>query len=250
MSTSIERSFRERGDCRCHHEPFMYHYYLEVRRELYPDFTPEQGRPRRLGDIAEMLGAPAEPGQPTHTFFKDMSYYVEDRLDDLAPLMADMAAVFLIRDPRFSLASYARLDPSFSLAEAGLESQWRHLEWLRARGVPAMVVESEEVCNDPARAIRAICDFSGVPFMEDALTWDRSTVPDDWIQARGWHRSSMESTGFSPPDDRDPDTVFEKAVATSPHLRDYLDHHWPFYESLKALAWRPGGNGATGTSGG
>ncbi|MDH3659971.1 MAG: hypothetical protein OEU92_08075 [Alphaproteobacteria bacterium] len=28
MSTAIERIMRERGDCRCFHEPFLYDYYV------------------------------------------------------------------------------------------------------------------------------------------------------------------------------------------------------------------------------
>ena len=55
MSTSVERSFRERGDCACHHEPFMYFHYLVKFGTPYPGFDPENERPRDLHQIAEML---------------------------------------------------------------------------------------------------------------------------------------------------------------------------------------------------
>lgn len=239
MSTSIERSFRERGDCRCHHEPFMYYYYLERERALYPNFNPEPGRPRQWQDITAMLSAPPATGEPPHIFFKDMSYYIDDRLEELSSFMAVTVPIFLIRDPRFSLASYARLDPAFSLAEGGLERQWKQFQWFQENNIPAMVIEAETVNAMPEVAVRAMCEFADIPFIKDALTWDQSTIPEDWHQVSAWHQSSMNSTGFAPPDDRDPDAVFSKAVTATPHLKDYLAHHLPFYENLKALAWQP-----------
>ena len=120
MSTSIERCFRERGDCRCHHEPFMYYYYLERLGQPYPNFNPENQRPRRWQDIAGMLTTLPDTDEKPHIFFKDMSYYIDDLHDELADFMAATVSIFLIRDPRFTLASYHRLDPAFSLAEGGL----------------------------------------------------------------------------------------------------------------------------------
>ena len=239
VSTSIERCFRERGDCRCHHEPFMYYYYLERQRALYPNFNPEEGRPRTWQDIATMLSSPAADGEPPHIFFKDMSYYIDNRLDDLEPFLRQTVPIFLIRDPRFSLASYARLDPAFSLAEAGLEAQWQQHEWFRHEGITPMVIEAETINANPEQSVRAMCDFAGLPFIRDALTWDSTTIPADWYQVSAWHQSSMDSTGFSAPDERDPDRVFEKAAAAVPHLREYLRHQWPYYKNLRALAWQP-----------
>ena len=237
MSTSIERCFRERGDCQCHHEPFMYYYYLERQGALYPNFNPEKDRPREWQDIARMLTSPTDTPNTPNIFFKDMSYYIDDRHDDLADFMKATVSIFLIRDPRMALASYYKLDPDFSLAEGGLESQWRHVEKLSSLGLPSMVIEAETINANPDTAIRAMCEFSGLSFMPEALTWSEDTVPDDWQQVSAWHQSSMKSTGFAKPDNRDPDTIFAQAAANAPHLQDYLDHHQPFYEKLKALAF-------------
>ena len=240
MSTSIERCFRERGDCRCHHEPFMYCYYLERLGQPYPNFNPEDKRPRRWQDIAGMLTSRPDTDEKPHIFFKDMSYYIDDLHDELADFIAATVSIFLIRDPRFTLASYHRLDPAFSLAEGGLESQWRHLATLQRRKLPFMVIEAETISADPASAVRAMCEFAGIPFIADALTWGEETIPDDWEQASAWHQASMKSAGFTAPDKRDPDDVFANAVKAGPHLRDYLDHHQPYYDRLKALAWQVG----------
>ncbi len=234
MSTSVERCFRERGDCTCHHEPFMYFYYLVKAGNAYPGFDPDDDRPRNLNEISAML-MPGSGG-PETIFFKDMSYYVVDNLDLLAPFMREVISIFLIRDPRFSLASYARLDPGFSLQEAGLEAQWRHYSWLRSRDIPAMVIEAETISQQPAASIRAMCDFAGLAHRPAALSWTAQQVPDDWQQAIVWHAGSIASTGFAPADQRDPDMVFAKARQQLPHLEDYLYHHLPYYEKLKAVA--------------
>ena len=234
MSTSVERSFRERGDCACHHEPFMYFHYLVKFGIPYPGFDPENERPRDLHQIAEMLIT--KPEGLDHVFFKDMSYYIIDQLEALKLFMEQITSIFLIRDPRFSLASYAHLDPKFSLQEAGLEAQWNHYSWLKKNGIPVMVIEAETISTNPQNSMMMMLDFAGLPFIPEMLSWEEGRIPNDWIQAKAWHKNSLTSTGFNQLTNRDPDTVFEKAQQALPHLDEYLKHHQPYYEKLKAAA--------------
>lgn len=238
MSTSVERSFRERGDCYCHHEPFMYFYYLEKHGTAYPGFDPEDNRPRQLDDIVQLVTGQSPAGRQghDHIFFKDMSYYIVDHLDLLMPQLAELVSIFLIRDPRMSLASYGKLDPGFTLEEGGLEAQWQHFQRLQEAGLPTLVIEAESISENPATAMKVMCDFAQIPFLPEALSWPAGCLPDDWEQAKAWHQGSISSTGFSPPDDRDPDAVFSKAAAALPKLHDYLDHHQPYYDQLKQQA--------------
>lgn len=46
MSTAIKRVMRERGNLDCHHERFMYDYYLNRKIRQMPHFEAEEGRPR------------------------------------------------------------------------------------------------------------------------------------------------------------------------------------------------------------
>ena len=216
----------------------MYFYYLEKLGTPYPGFDPEDGRPRKLEDIGRMVTAgPAGPGHGhTHVFFKDMSYYIADHLVEMMPLMRKMTSVFLIRDPRFSFASYVKLDPEFTLEEGGLEAEWNHYEMLRNAGIPVMVIDAATITADPVKAMRRVWEFAGMPFVEDALSWQPDKLPDDWQQTTAWHQSSMKSTGFIQRAGKDPDEVFEKAAETSPQIRDYLSHHQEFYDRLKEVA--------------
>ena len=152
MSTAMERSMRERGDLACFHEPFMYYYYLHLKRREFPHFDADPDKPRSYDDVKGMLLDAAEAGP---VFFKDMSYYIlQDLMEDEA-FASRITHSFLIRDPLFSLTSYHALDPDFTPEEAGLEAQWRHFDWLLSRSaVTPPVIEAELVQSDPKGAIR------------------------------------------------------------------------------------------------
>ena len=235
MSTSVERYFRERGDCWCHHEPFMYFYYLEKHGQPYPGFDPEDDRPRHLHDIANMVTTELDAAKPhQHIFFKDMSYYITDHLSQLQAMMRETVPVFLIRDPKMSLASYSKLDPQFTCEEGGLEAQWKHYQMLISWGIEPLVIDASTITSSPESAMKRVCDYIGIPFHQDALSWDADALPNDWQQTQAWHQGSINSTGFASSDTRDPDEVFETAAQNMPMLHDYLAHHQPFYDRLKA----------------
>ena len=235
ISTSVERYFRERGDCWCHHEPFMYFYYLEKHGEPYPGFEPDDDRPRQLLDIANMVTTKLDGrNRQKHIFFKDMSYYISDQLSQLREMMKATVSVFLIRNPKMSLASYSKLDKNFSLEEGGLEAQWKHYQTLISWGIKPLVIDANTISFSPEITMRKICSFVGIPFNKRALSWDSNALPEDWQQTKAWHQSSINSTGFGAPDTRNPDEVFQTAAKTKPELYDYLTYHQPFYDMLKA----------------
>ena len=234
MSTSVERYFRERGDCQCHHEPFMYYYYLEKKGKLYPGFDPEANRPSDLDAIAEMVTTQlASADDHKHIFFKDMSYYIIDHLIHLEEMMSNLISIFLIRDPRLSLSSYSKLDPNFTLEEGGLEAQWRHYHFLKEQGLNPIVIDADTIMADPAETMRLICGEANIPFIKDALTWQADETPSDWQQVKSWHAGSIQSTGFAPPQMIDPNEIFDNAARKMPILHDYLAHHQPYYQRLK-----------------
>ena len=73
MSTAIERVMRERGDCFCMHEPFMYYYYVELASKGIPLFETEPDRPSRFKDIVALVMGKAREGP---VFCKDLACYV------------------------------------------------------------------------------------------------------------------------------------------------------------------------------
>lgn len=115
---------RERGDCTVLHEPFLNFYYAQrAGRALPLHELDKEDMPDDYPGVRDRLLAAADAGP---VFFKDMSYYVVPSIFSDPGFSSRLINVFLIRDPRRSIASYYKLDPSFTLAEVGLEAQWAH----------------------------------------------------------------------------------------------------------------------------
>ncbi len=235
MSTAMERMMRARGDVTCFHEPFMYHYYLDEGRGRFPHFDPDPAHPRRYADICAMLLRKAESGP---VFFKDMSYYVVPRVFSDMSMQNVLRNVFLVRDPRRSIASYYKLDPELSLEEVGLEALYLHAEHVAQRdGRWPLVLEAERVQADPALAAEALFAASGLPPANHALNLDRAGMPDDWKRVADWHTEAVSNDAIRPAETLpDADEVFEAVARKAPRLRAILDHHWPFYEKLRDKA--------------
>lgn len=238
MSTALERIMRERGDCRCLHEPFMYYYYLHLGKRVFPHFDAEPDQPTTFGDIVAMMRAESSG---TTVFAKDMAYYVIPEILEHPELARDFRHVFLIRDPRRSLMSYYRLDPDFQRDEAGLEAQWRLFRWLtKLTGKTPPVVRAEDIQADSRGVVGALWKNLDLPFVESAFSWQAGSVPDDWQQVETWHQGTLKHGGISRDSRADAEiqAEFDGLCAEAPFLGDYYRHHWPFYLELSAHAIR------------
>jgi len=238
MSTAFERVMRERRDLTCFHEPFMYDYYVHRQVRVMPHFDMEPDHPRSYAEVRDMLLKCAER-EPV--FFKDMSYYVYPQITGDPDFYERLTDLFLIRNPMASIASYYKLDPELTLDEIGLEKQWRHFDWLSQKtGAAPVVVEAEAVQEDPMKTISHVWSAIGLPFVEDAFEWETGELPAGWEQVAGWHEGVSGSSGIQPVDRETADAKatarFETLAAEAPKLRDYLDHHRPYYQKLKEHA--------------
>ncbi len=243
MSTAIERIMRERGDCTCFHEPFMYDYYVHRRVREMPHFDVEVGRPQSYADVRSDLLEAALSGP---VFIKDMSYYVVPQLFDDRAFARRITHSFLIRDPLKSILSYFKLDDGVTLEEIGLEAQWLHFDWLvRELGIDAPVVIAESVQEAPDEIIGRWWREIGLSPCPGAFQWSSEELPQDWGQVEGWHGSVSGSRGIQrsePESAQAREEKFARAAQQAPQLARFLEHHRPFYERLRALALTPPGS--------
>jgi hypothetical protein len=139
-----------------------------------------------------------------------------------------------------TIMSYFRLDPDFTDEEAGIEAQWRHFQWLGAETAKTPpVIEAEAIAADPRAVMGRLWEKIGLGPCDHAFSWPCDTVPEDWGQVAGWHRTAVASAGIRPPaaeNGAEVDARFAALAAEHPRLKDVLDHHRPFYERLKAQA--------------
>lgn len=126
-------------------------------------------------------------------FVKDMPYQVGPLLN--METLKHFHSSFLIRDPAYSIPSLARVWPDYTDTEIGYEHLFAAWKMLKETGENPVIIDSDDICNDPEGTIGAWCDAVGIPRRPDALTWDPG-MPDDWLIWKEWHSSAAKSTHF------------------------------------------------------
>jgi len=221
---------RERGDLDVLHEPFLYYYYLSsespAQHLQFADFDPDPQRPISYADIrADILHRSSK--QPV--FFKDMAFYIVDRLSADDEFAAAATHTFLIRDPAESIVSYYHRDPNFTCTEVGLEAQWQLFQWLRDNDHQPRVVTADEIKRAPEQSMARYWQKVDLIDMPSALQW-QSTTPDDWKSVAAWHGDAINSGAIRAPDNTR-DYRAELAELGQPYT-DFEKIHRPFYDLL------------------
>ena len=231
LSSALERAMLERGDMATLHEPFLYLYYVHDARKRLPHLDVDPRRPASYEDIRSMV---LETARTRPVFVKDMCYYVVDALHDDVDFIRRMTSTFLIRDPARSIPSYYRLDPGVTLEEIGYEAQYRCFERIaEITGRTPVVIDAADLAENPAGTLRAYCRALDMPFMPEALQWN-AELPDAWRDVGGWHADLADSTAIATPR-----SLRGPGLDAAPHLRDYYEHHLPFYRGMRTHRLAP-----------
>lgn len=220
-STAFERMVIERGDHEVLDEPYSGAYYHGPERVSgrYPMSEPDS----TVEAITHEVNTLAE-GRPV--FVKDMAYHPRDKLDRV--LGDGWQNSFLIRDPRWSIPSMARIWPDLTVEEAGFTALEEGVELVAAAGEDPVIIDSDELCRDPAAQVEAWCDAMGLDADPDALRWEPGMRPQ-WRRWRDWYGTTSQSTGFAPPRDGDPPEV-------DGHVAELVDASLPIYKRLREMA--------------
>ena len=230
VSTAFERVMRQRGNLTVLHEPFMYHYYLTMRVRLFPNFVPDPGHPATYAEIRAMI---RDRGRTQSVFFKDMAYYVADRLPQDTQFATQMTPhAFLVRDPIEAAVSYARRDPGFTRTELGHEAQHRLYHALLACGCTPLILTADQLRHDLEGTMRRYWAHLGLGFLDHAFDWD-DQVPDGWEAVKDWHSEVLQSGSILKPPRTDP--AADLAALGAPYT-DHAAHHAPFFVEMRDIA--------------
>lgn len=167
-------------------------------------------------------------------FIKDMAYYLmspdgkptkvapslgpqEPNNPTVVPLetLKQFQFTFLIRHPRRAIPSYYRctvppLDEvtgfyNFMPSEAGYEELVRLFDFLLEQGIidkdNLVVVDADDLLDNPEKTIRQYCEKTGIDFKPEMLDWN----DDDKTRARvafekwnGFHNDAIKSSSLKP----------------------------------------------------
>lgn len=224
LSTALMRSFGARADTHCIDEPF-YAAYLKLTGLDHP--MRAEILAAHDADPASVARHLAQWNPPAPIFYqKHMTHHMVAGVP--RDWMRDVRHAFLIRHPARVLASYARKMESVSLEAIGFPQQAELFDVAaRLTGAPPVVVDSDDVLDDPPAKLSALCEHLGIAFDPAMLSWTSGPKPEDGAWAPHWYDAIWSSTGFAPPSD--------KALLVLPaELARVCDEALPIYERLAA----------------
>lgn len=227
-STAFEWMMRMRGDMACFHEPYGEAWYRGEdarwpRRD--PEAAPVAGL--SFSSVWQQLRSAAQDGP---VFSKDFPHYISHLWDDA--FLDRFGHSFLIRDPAKVVMSLYRNWPGFLPEETGFREQRALFDRLCDRdGSPPAVIDSDDLLDDPRGVVEAYCGAVGIPYIEEALSWepgDRAEV--SWYDGGSWHENLRRSAGLG----RQPRPG--AALADAPDwVREIHDAALPHYAHLHSF---------------
>lgn len=224
ISTALMYSFAQRSDTQVIDEPF-YGYYLATTDVEHP------GREEVLHSMLTDTGSILEqiifaPQQKPVLFIKNMAHHlIQGDVDFLLRLVN----VFLIRDPKKLIASFAEVIPAPTMSDIGVRRQYELFRFLQDKtGQTPPVLNAEEVLKNPKSILSRLCDAIQIPFEESMLSWKAGPLKEDGIWAKYWYANVHQSTGFE---------RRESSDRTLPaQCRTLYEEALPFYRELNQYA--------------
>ena len=168
-STAFEWMMRQRGDLDCLHEPFGEAWY-QGESPLWQRYKPgDKTTPGlTLESTWQDIRQRAEQGP---VFIKDFPHYINHMWDEA--FLAHFTHAFLIRDPSLTVTSMYDKWPDFDEGETGFPEQRALFDLLTAlNGKPPPVFDSGDLLENPPAMVDAFCQSVGIPFIEEALSWE------------------------------------------------------------------------------
>jgi len=150
-----------------------------------------------------------------------------------AEFLSHFTHAFLIRDPVKTVTSMYKHWPDFAEGEVGFPEQRALFDLLTALdGSPPPVVDSDDLLEAPRAMTETFCGAVGIPFVEEALTWEAGGDPSahSWWDGGSFHGNLSKSTGLVPQPrrhislDRAPERVRQVHRRMKPHY-DHLYRH-------------------------
>ncbi len=226
ISTAMMRAWENREDTAVVDEPFYAHYLLETQLD-----HPAAGEVMRRGEldwrkvVATLLG-PA-PGERAVWYQKHMTHHMLPHI--ARDFLSQLVNVFLIRDPREVVSSYAKSRPGAKIEarDIGLPQEASLIEHVRrVTGATPIIIDTGDFLHAPEAHLRAWCDRIGVGFSNRMLQWPPGPRDTDGVWAPHWYEAVWKSTGFEPWQERDLQVAPEHAVV--------VEQAMPHYHALRA----------------
>ena len=224
ISTALMYSFGNRPDMDIIDEPY-YGYYLKTFTYIEHPGKEEVLQTMAL-EPSEIQTALDQHNLDNHSLFiKNMAHHMEGLDWDMC---ANYYNLFLIRNPKQLIASFAQVIKEPTMQDIGLRLEFEILEYLNEKGYAFTVVDSNDILKDPKLMLTELCDRIGIEFKKEMLNWESGPRKEDGCWAKYWYANVHQSTGFSK--QKTSSREFPK------RLQPLLDEANFYYEKLKVHA--------------
>lgn len=195
LSTALMRSFGNRADTLVADEPFYAYYLLETgldhpgRDEIIAHHESDWRR------AAASLHAPLPAGIRVH-YQKHMTHHLLPGIDRRS--LDGLTHAFLLRNPADMLRSLGNKLGRVRIEDTGLPQQLEIFERVRHEiGRSPPVIDADDLLDDPAGTLRALCAALAIPFDPAMLHWPAGPRDTDGIWSKYWYESVERSTEFT-----------------------------------------------------
>ena len=227
ISTAMMRAWENRSDSTVIDEPFYAHYlsHTGIAHPMASEII-AAGESDWQRVVERISRRPARGiVYQKHITVHMLPHIALDFLDRLAH-------VFLIRDPRDVLASYAKKRTTVTADDLGYDRQQHLFDTVTAlHGRVPPVIDSARFLQNPRGQLEALCQVVGIAFDPAMLHWSAGERDSDGIWHRHWYDAVKRSTGFEAATGMDQRTMDvataedEAVIAACLHAYDALSVH-------------------------
>ena len=128
---------------------------------------------------------------------REVSQDLEIAAWDSYPLgfLQNMTNLFLVRNPKQLIASFAQVISEPSMQDIGLKKSWELFNKIENQN--PVVLDSAEILKDPQSLLNKLCDRLGINFYTEMLSWPVGGIKEDGAWAEYWYKNVHNSTGFT-----------------------------------------------------
>jgi hypothetical protein len=223
ISTALMYSFAQRSDTRVSDEPF-YACYLSKTQADHPgkkDVLNAQSSDEAIVK-QELFKENIKPV----LFIKNMAHHIEI-LDE--SFLTHCINVFLIRDPKQIIASYAQVIENPVMRDIGIQYEYELFEMVKNQN--SIVIDSGLLLRNPESVLQQVCKKIGIEFEKQMLSWPAGPKSYDGVWAPHWYANVHKSTGF----EKQPTS--ERALPS--HLTSLYETSAVYYNKLLQHALKP-----------
>jgi hypothetical protein len=193
VSTAIMYSFAQRPGCTVFDEP-LYGIYLKDTGVHHPG--KEEVLKKWPTSIDKVEKKVASLNYSSEIYLKNMAHHQEKLpLDWVKP----SAYIFWIRHPRKVIHSFTKVVDAITPMDVGLIQQWEQWEQLECFNGPKIIVDSDEMLENPRNNLPQICEALNLDWTENMLYWTAGRKNYDGPWWPYWYENVHKSEGFGRP---------------------------------------------------